>query len=77
MAPYVYDGRWGDMPGVDEREYKYIRYTPIVSDDPRDFGTDGYTLRMARYRRKIKLLVCITLYNEDFEVSDRGGGAGR
>ena len=33
--------------------------------DPRDFGVDGYTLRLQRMDRHIKLFICITLYNED------------
>lgn len=55
--------------------------------DARDFGIDGYTLRLQRMDRNIKLFICITLYNEDqdelrktiqgvCEVSSRAGGVG-
>jgi chitin synthase len=35
--------------------------------DARDFGVDGYTLRLQRMDRKIKLFICVTLYNEDYD----------
>lgn len=28
---------------------------------------DGYTLRLQRMDRKIKLFICVTLYNEDYD----------
>lgn len=37
----------------------------LAPQDPRDFGVDGYTLRLQRMDRRIKLFICITLYNED------------
>lgn len=38
-----------------------------VAQDARDFGVDGYTLRLQRMDRKIKLFICVTLYNEDYD----------
>ncbi len=38
-----------------------------VPQDARDFGVDGYTLRLQRMDRKIKLFICVTLYNEDYD----------
>ncbi len=38
---------------------------PTPLQDARDFGIDGYTLRLQRLDRQIKLFICITLYNED------------
>ena len=35
--------------------------------DARDFGVDGYTLRLQRMDRNIKLFICITLYNENYD----------
>lgn len=61
---------------------------PSCAQDPRDFGVDGYTLRLQRLDRKIKLFICITLYNEDqdtlrktllgvADVGDCGWSSGR
>lgn len=37
--------------------------------DARDFGSDGYSLRVQhKFSRHIKLLICVTLYNEDQET---------
>lgn len=39
------------------------------AQDARDFGTDGYSLRVQhKFSRHIKLLICVTLYNEDQET---------
>ena len=38
-----------------------------ASQDARDFGVDGYTLRLQRMDRKIKLFIVVTLYNEDYD----------
>ena len=40
---------------------------PAPPQDARDFGVDGYTLRLQRMDRKIKLFICVTLYNEDYD----------
>jgi hypothetical protein len=38
----------------------------ILPQDARDFGSDGYSLRVQhKFSRHIKLLICVTLYNED------------
>jgi hypothetical protein len=39
----------------------------LTLQDARDFGVDGYTLRLQRMDRKIKLFICVTLYNEDYD----------
>lgn len=39
----------------------------LPPQDARDFGVDGYTLRLQRMDRKIKLFICVTLYNEDYD----------
>lgn len=41
--------------------------TLAAPQDARDFGVDGYTLRLQRMDRKIKLFICVTLYNEDYD----------
>ena len=42
---------------------------PSAPQDARDFGSDGYSLRVQhRFSRHIKLLICVTLYNEDQET---------
>jgi chitin synthase len=61
----VYRDEWDDVIMEDTMEYTHCRYTPVVTEDPRDFGIDGYTLRLQREDRRIRLLICVTLYNED------------
>jgi len=61
----VYRDEWDDVPVLDPMEFTHARYTPVVTEDARDFGIDGYTLRLQRMDRRIKLLICVTLYNED------------
>lgn len=40
-----------------------------LAQDARDFGSDGYSLRVQhKFSRHIKLLICVTLYNEDQET---------
>eukprot|EP00887_Chlorella_sp_A99_P006915 scaffold2.g6915.t1 len=70
VASEVYrDLLWEDVDVADPVEYTYCRYTPITTEDARDFGSDGYNLRVQnRFSRHIKLLICITLYNEDQET---------
>lgn len=42
---------------------------PNPPQDARDFGSDGYSLRVQhKFSRHIKLLICVTLYNEDQET---------
>ncbi|GAB4813424.1 hypothetical protein N2152v2_000470 [Parachlorella kessleri] len=67
VAPEVYrDVLWEDIDVADPAEYTYCRYTPVTTEDARDFGSDGYSLRVQhKFSRHIKLLVCVTLYNED------------
>ncbi|KDD74358.1 chitin synthase, partial [Helicosporidium sp. ATCC 50920] len=70
VAPEVHrDLMWDDVEVEDASEYLYCRYTPVTTEDARDFGADGYSLRMQhRYGRHIKLLICVTLYNEDVDT---------
>ena len=65
MPSEVYRDEWDDVIMEDTMEYTHCRYTPVVTEDPRDFGIDGYTLRLQREDRRIRLLICVTLYNED------------
>lgn len=46
------------------------KHAPSPSlQDARDFGSDGYSLRVQhKFSRHIKLLICVTLYNEDQET---------
>ncbi|KAI3424139.1 hypothetical protein D9Q98_009499 [Chlorella vulgaris] len=70
VAPEVYrDLLWEDVDVADPVEYTFCRYTPITTEDARDFGSDGYSLRVQhKFSRHIKLLICVTLYNEDQET---------
>jgi len=70
VAPEVYrDLLWEDVDVADPSEYTFCRYTPVVTEDARDFGSDGYSLRVQlKFSRHIKLLICVTLYNEDQET---------
>lgn len=63
----VYRDEWDDVQVTDPMEFTHCRYTPVVTEDARDFGVDGYTLRLQRMDRKIKLFICVTLYNEDYD----------
>jgi hypothetical protein len=63
----VYRDEWEDVQVTDPMEFTHCRYTPVVTEDARDFGVDGYTLRLQRMDRKIKLFICVTLYNEDYD----------
>lgn len=63
----VYRDEWDDVQITDPMEFTHCRYTPVVTEDARDFGVDGYTLRLQRMDRKIKLFICVTLYNEDYD----------
>lgn len=43
-----------------------LRCLATCLQDARDFGSDGYSLRVQhKFSRHIKLLICVTLYNED------------
>lgn len=33
----------------------------MLWQDARDFGKDGYTLRVNQHNQRIKLLICVTL----------------
>jgi chitin synthase len=46
-----------------------LHCAPSATQDARDFGSDGYSLRVQhKFSRHIKLLICVTLYNEDQET---------
>lgn len=46
VAPEVHrDVAWDEVPGIDSFEYTHARYSPILTEDPRDFERDGYSLR--------------------------------
>ena len=47
-------------------------YERLSLQDARDFGSDGYSLRVQhKFSRHIKLLVCVTLYNEDQDTLNK------
>lgn len=73
VAPEVYhDVLWEDVDVEDPAEYTHGRYTPVTTEDARDFGSDGYSLRMQhRFGRHIRLLICVTLYNEDADTLNK------
>lgn len=52
-------------------EFSHMRYTAATCD-PDDFRPEnGYNLRIAEYERKTELLVCVTYYNEDKQLTAR------
>ncbi|KAH0543153.1 hypothetical protein FGG08_002498 [Glutinoglossum americanum] len=60
----------GDVEG-ETKEFTHMRYTAATCD-PSDFTlTNGYNLRPAMYNRHTELLIAITYYNEDKQLTAR------
>ncbi|CEG66965.1 Putative Chitin synthase 1 [Rhizopus microsporus] len=53
-----------DVPIKDGKEFTHMRYTAATCD-PKDFASDGYTLRQPMLGRKTELFIVLTMYNED------------
>jgi chitin synthase len=58
------------LPSQQLPEFKEIRYTPATCD-PSDFGKLRGALRLSSIERNTKILIAITLYNEDAELLAR------
>jgi hypothetical protein len=43
----------------------------VLPQDARDFGRDGYSLRLQQQGADVRLLICVTLYNEDAETLNK------
>ncbi|KAI8889323.1 glycosyltransferase family 2 protein [Backusella circina FSU 941] len=52
------------LPYQDGKEFTHMRYTAATCD-PKDFVTEGYTLRQQMLNRKTELFIVLTMYNED------------
>ncbi|CAI5734674.1 unnamed protein product [Hyaloperonospora brassicae] len=54
-------------PSLDEEEARRLWYTPVFCPLPLDFSNFGYRLRCVETGRRPRLMVCITMYNEEPE----------
>ncbi|TMW57249.1 hypothetical protein Poli38472_003174 [Pythium oligandrum] len=52
-------------PNIDEEEAKRLWYTPVYCPNPVDFTNNGYRLRCVEMQRRPRLMICITIYNEE------------
>ncbi|CAI5709991.1 unnamed protein product [Peronospora effusa] len=52
-------------PCMDEEEARRMWYTPVYCPHPIDFSNLGYRLRCVETGRRPRLMICITMYNED------------
>ncbi|KAI7851910.1 chitin synthase 1 [Circinella umbellata] len=52
------------VPMKDTKEFTHMRYTAATCD-PKDFASDGYTLRQQLLERNTELFIVLTMYNED------------
>uniref|UniRef100_M4BLW5 chitin synthase n=1 Tax=Hyaloperonospora arabidopsidis (strain Emoy2) TaxID=559515 RepID=M4BLW5_HYAAE len=52
-------------PCLDEEEARRLWYTPVFCPHPLDFSNFGYRLRCVETGRRPRLMVCITMYNEE------------
>lgn len=50
------------MPIKDGKEFTHMRYTAATCD-PKDFESDGYTLRQQLLSRETELFIVLTMYN--------------
>jgi chitin synthase len=50
------------LPYQDGKEFTHMRYTAATCD-PKDFVTEGYTLRQQMLNRKTELFIVLTMYN--------------
>ncbi|KAI8354001.1 chitin synthase 2 [Blakeslea trispora] len=53
-----------DVPLKEGKEFTHMRYTAATCD-PKDFVSEGYTLRQQILGRKTELFIVLTMYNED------------
>ncbi|KDO33156.1 hypothetical protein SPRG_19383 [Saprolegnia parasitica CBS 223.65] len=51
--------------GMDEVERTSLHYTPVLTRSPSEFSRDGYELQVLRRHRRPRMLIVITMYNED------------
>jgi chitin synthase len=51
-----------DCPLKEEKEFTHMRYTAATCD-PKDFQSEGYTLRQQLLNRKTELFIVLTMYN--------------
>ncbi|GMF29995.1 unnamed protein product [Phytophthora lilii] len=51
-------------PYLDEEEARRMWYTPVYCPHPIDFSNLGYRLRCVETGRRPRLMICITMYNE-------------
>ncbi|OQR80535.1 chitin synthase (Chitin-UDP-GlcNac-transferase), partial [Thraustotheca clavata] len=54
-----------DIKILDENERTTMHYTPVTSVNPSEFTLDGYRLQCVRRHRRPRMLIVITMYNED------------
>ncbi|KAI8876578.1 glycosyltransferase family 2 protein [Backusella circina FSU 941] len=52
------------LPYQEGKEFTHMRYTGATCD-PKDFVSEGYTLRQQMMNRKTELFIVLTMYNED------------
>ncbi|KAI8376085.1 chitin synthase 1 [Radiomyces spectabilis] len=52
------------VPIKDSKEFTHMRYTAATCD-PKDFESEGYTLRQQLLKRETELFIVLTMYNED------------
>ncbi|KAI7865034.1 chitin synthase 1 [Spinellus fusiger] len=52
------------VPIKDTKEFTHMRYTAATCD-PKDFQSQGYTLRQPLLERHTELFIVLTMYNED------------
>ncbi|KAL9548850.1 Chitin synthase, class 1 [Mucor bainieri] len=52
------------VPIKDTKEFTHMRYTAATCD-PKDFASEGYTLRQQLLGRETELFIVLTMYNED------------
>jgi chitin synthase len=58
-APTAY---LNDVPIKDGKDFIHMRCTAATSD-PKDFASDGYTLRQPMLGRKTELFIVLTMHN--------------
>lgn len=57
-----------NAPIKDSKEFTHMRYTAATCD-PKDFATEGYTLRQQLLGRETELFIVLTMYNVSFSFS--------
>lgn len=54
-----------NVPIKDSKEFTHMRYTAATCD-PKDFASQGYTLRQQVLNRETELFIVLTMYNVSF-----------